>query len=126
MKKKVIFILALVVLFVPFITVLPVQAEDDLLGVGYGQYSGLGHSDVRLVIARIIRVVLGLLGMGAIVLMLYAGFTWMTSMGNQEKIDKAKKTIFGAAIGLAIILSAYAITNFILKTFYQSMGYFFF
>ena len=76
---------------------------------------GLPTTDIRLVIARIIRVALGLLGIIALVLMLYAGFLWMTAGGNEEQIDSAKKVLTNAIIGLAIILSAYAIVSFVIS-----------
>jgi hypothetical protein len=110
-------ILASLFLFAP----VPVHtANDDLLGVEYGEFTGLGERDPRQTIARIIQVALSLLGIIAIVTILYAGFTWMTSGGSEEKIGKAKKTLIAAIIGLAIILSAYAITNFVLRNLYSA------
>jgi hypothetical protein len=76
---------------------------------------GLPTTDIRLVIARIIRIALGLLGIIALILTLYAGFLWMTAGGNEEQIDSAKKVLTNAVIGLAIILSAYAIVSFVIS-----------
>jgi len=66
------------------------------------------------VVSQIIKVFLSFLGVIFIVLIIYAGFTWMTAAGNEEKIDKAKKTMVSAIIGLAIVLSAYALTYFVI------------
>jgi excisionase family DNA binding protein len=52
---------------------------------------GLPNTDIRLFIARIIRIALGFLGTIMFVLMLYGGFLWMTAGGNSEQIDKAKQ-----------------------------------
>lgn len=90
---------------------------SDLLqvqGQDVGTYAGLGTSDVRITIARIIRVAMGLLGIVAVVIVLIGGFTWMTAGGNEEKVGEAKKWIFAGVIGLAIILSAYAIASFVI------------
>ena len=76
---------------------------------------GLPVTDIRLVVARIIRVALGLLGIIALVLIVYAGFLWMTAGGNEEQIANAKKFLINTAIGLAIILSAYAIVSFVIS-----------
>jgi hypothetical protein len=76
---------------------------------------GLPATDIRLVIARIIRVALGLLGIVVLLLVLYAGFLWMTAGGNEEQIATAKKFLLNAVIGLAIILSAYAIVSFVIN-----------
>jgi len=88
------------------------------LDVGWEQTSaiGLGTRDVRETIASIINVMLGLLGIVAVVIILIGGFKWMTAMGNTENVDKAKKLIFQGIIGLVIILSAYAIANFVLSS----------
>lgn len=96
----------------------PVFASD--LGFSYGTYSGLTGTDIRFVIATTIRTVLSLLGIILVVMMLYSGFTWMTSAGNEEKLTTAKKTITRSAIGVAIILSSYALTNFIFTTVYPA------
>ena len=88
----------------------------DSLGINYGAETGLGTQDIRTTIASIINVALGLLGIVAVVIILAGGFTWMTAAGNEEKVDKAKKMIFAGIIGLAIILSAYAIAKFVIES----------
>ena len=126
MQKK-IFITTFLLLFVfSFVSAGVAYAQDDdMLGVNYASYVGTGQADVRTSVAAIINAALGFLGIGALGLLIYSGFTWTTSMGNQDKVDKAKKTIYYTMIGLAIILSAYAITRFVLITFYHaSTGYF--
>ena len=77
---------------------------------------GLSNSDIRVTIARIIRVAMGLLGIVAVVIVLIGGFTWMTAGGNDEKVGEAKKWIFAGIIGLAIILSAFAISTFVIDS----------
>lgn len=67
------------------------------------------------IIANIIRVALGFVGTLFLLLMLYAGFLWMTAQGDSKKIDSAKQMITGAIIGIMIIASAYAITSFVLN-----------
>ena len=67
-----------------------------------------------IAIARIIRVVLGFLAIIFLALIVYAGFMWMTSRGNEQAISKAKGTMVAAVVGVAIIITAYAITSFVL------------
>ena len=45
----------------------------------------------------------------------YGGFLWMTAHGNEEQVTKAKNLITAALIGLVIILSAYAISVFVIS-----------
>jgi amino acid transporter len=66
-------------------------------------------------IVKVIRYLLGFLAVIFMVLILYAGFRWMTSGGNEEAIESAKKTIGSAVIGLVIILFAYALTTFVFE-----------
>lgn len=73
-------------------------------------------------VTRIINIVLGLLGIISVGIILYAGFLWMTSEGNEEKIAKAKNTLKNAVIGLIIILSAWGIVTFVLRTLYDNTG----
>ncbi len=76
---------------------------------------GLPATDIRLIIMRIIRAAFGLVGIVMVVLIIYAGFLWMTAGGNDEQIGKAKKIIINATIGLAIMLSAVAIVSFVIN-----------
>jgi amino acid transporter len=70
-------------------------------------------SDLREIIANIIQIVIGMLGVIFSILILVGGYRWMTAGGNQEKVTSAQKTITTAAIGLLIILSSLAITWYI-------------
>ena len=72
--------------------------------------------DVREVVAKIINVAMGLLGIVAVVIILAGGFMWMTAGGNEEKVEKAKKLIFSGIIGLAIILTSFAIARFVISS----------
>ena len=65
------------------------------------------------IIGDIIKVVLGFVGVIFLALVIYGGFTWMTAGGNEEKVKTATDLMTKAAIGLAIILSAYLLANFV-------------
>lgn len=62
-----------------------------------------------------IKGLLGLAGMVLVVLIIYAGWLWMSSQGEEDKIEKSKNILKSAIIGLVIILGAYAITTFIIN-----------
>lgn len=70
--------------------------------------------DLSETVSEIIRVLLGFLGIIFLALIVYAGFMWMTSAGNEERVAKSKRIMSAAVIGLAIVLSAYAITFFVI------------
>lgn len=88
------------------------------IGTGLTQFGGeLGLSQKPLteVIANIIRIILSLLGLVTVVIILLGGFKWMTAGGSDEKVKEAKKLIFQGIIGLAIVLSAFAISKFVVE-----------
>lgn len=90
-------------------------ASNDLLPGEFGNAIGLTTTDIRVTIANIIRIALGLLGTIALLLILYAGFIWMTAGGDQEKVSRAKKILSSALIGLLIIMASFAITSFVIS-----------
>lgn len=79
-------------------------------------------TDIRIIIANIIKVALGFLGIIFVVLVIYAGFLWMTAQGDKTKITKAKDLIINGVIGLIIVVSAYAITTFVVNAIVSSTG----
>lgn len=83
------------------------------LGLNYATEIGLATTDVRTTVSRIIRAFMGLLGIVAVIIILLGGFKWMTAGGNEEKVAEAKKLIISGIIGLVIIMSAYAIAQFV-------------
>ena len=76
-------------------------------GAGYGQ-----PQDPRVTAAAIIRTGLQLIGIVFVILIIYAGATWMMAGGNTENIEKAKNIIKASVIGLIIVVCAYSITYF--------------
>ena len=99
----------------PALTASAALSPSDI-GVNQIEEGGLklGGGDVRATAARIINVALGFLGIIAVVIILLGGFKYMISGGNEEKVGDAKNMIVYGIIGLAIILSAWAITRFVL------------
>lgn len=116
--KKAVIIISLLALII--ITSQPVSAQllsntNDLTAMTdtVATTARLGDMPLSLLIANIIKVALGFLALIFVVLMVMAGFQWMTSGGNEEQAKKAMGTIKTAVIGLVIVLAAYAITYFI-------------
>lgn len=87
------------------------------------QVSGLSSNavsragDIPRVIGQIVSVALSLVGVYFFILILYAGFTWMTAAGSTEKVTQAKSKLTSAFIGLVIVLAAYAIAGFVFESF---------
>jgi len=96
------------------------EGQESVLEVA--EQAGVQETDLITIIGRIINIFLGFLGVIFLVLMLYAGFLWMTAGGDETKITQAKNTIRNALIGLLIIASAWAITAFIINALTDATG----
>ncbi|MDO8592298.1 MAG: hypothetical protein Q7R92_00825 [bacterium] len=93
------------------------------VGLNYAEGTGLSAaSDPRVIAANIIRIALGFLGIIAVGLIIYAGYLWMTANGEAEKVEKAKKILIGAVIGLLICLASFAIASYILSRLTEATG----
>jgi len=62
-------------------------------------------------IEGVYRLAIGLAAIFAVVMIIIAGYQWMTSGGSSDKTGAAKKRIFNAGIGLILALLAYIILN---------------
>jgi len=61
----------------------------------------------------VIAIALSFVGVIFLLLMVYAGYLWMTARGQDEQIEKAKKIIIASVIGLIITVAAYSITAYV-------------
>jgi len=118
--KKYAILMGVVMVFA--MTVLPALAASLDVGLNYGTYTGLGTKDIREGVMAVIRVLLGFLGIIAIVIILYGGFVWLTSAGNEEKVGQAKKIISAGIIGLIIIFVSYALATFVVTQIMEATG----
>ncbi len=103
--------------------VLAANTDTSTLGINtVDKDIALGGGDIRVTVVKIINTALGLLGIIAVGIVLYGGFLYMTSGGEEDKINKAKKILINGVIGLVIILSAFAITKFVLNKLSDATG----
>src|SRR3989344_1188081 len=77
--------------------------------------TGLSTQSLENTIINIINAALALAGIIALVILIYGGYVWMTSGGVPQRIVLAKKILLSAVIGLIIILTSWAIVNFIIN-----------
>ncbi len=77
--------------------------------------SGLGNANPQEVAANVIAWILSFLAILALILVIYGGFIWMLSRGNEEDVKKAKDILSGALFGLVIILASYGLTAYIFE-----------
>ncbi len=68
---------------------------------------------IPIVIKNLINWALIFAGVVALALIIYAGFKFVTSKGDPQEVDNAKKTLTYAIIGLLLIFFSFAILNLI-------------
>lgn len=90
-------------------------------GAGLGETNlGGGEENLPALVGNIINVFIGLLGIIFVVLIVYAGFLYMTAAGEDDKVSRAKDMLRNGVIGLILILAAYAISNFVVSALLQA------
>ncbi|OGE74006.1 MAG: hypothetical protein A3I07_03760 [Candidatus Doudnabacteria bacterium RIFCSPLOWO2_02_FULL_42_9] len=77
---------------------------DRIPGLPGDQYSTVSNA-----LTEIIQTVLVVVGLIAVAFLIYGGFRYITSAGNEETAESAKKTIQNAIIGLVVIILSYII-----------------
>ena len=93
------------------------NAAAGASGAGYGQ-----AKDPRAIIATVVEVSLGFVGVLFVVYLVYGGYLILLSKGEEEKIKKGRNIIMYGVIGLFIILSAYSITLFVDRYMKRAQG----
>lgn len=98
----------------------PASAESSLWSgqEGLGQETEIkstfgGETDPQMIAARIIKNLLGFLGIIFLGLLIWGGWKYMLSRGNEEEVEDAIKIIKNAIIGIFIVLAAWAIADYI-------------
>lgn len=66
---------------------------------------------------NIITILFGIAILVAIFFLVFAGFQWMTSGGDKQKISDSKRRIVFTLVGLMVVFLAYVIIAFVVKFF---------
>ena len=64
-------------------------------------------------IKRAITLLMAFMGSILFALYIYAGLTWMTANGNEERITSAKNILVWSTLGVAVMMASYVIISFI-------------
>ena len=78
--------------------------------------------DLMKTVTQIISVVVGLIGVAAVVVIVVGAVFFATSQGDAGKVARARNTILYGVIGLAVSLLAFAIVNFVLGAVFSGGG----
>lgn len=74
----------------------------------------LGVTDISVILGRIIKTFLGIVGGIALMVFVYGGVMWMTARGDASQLKKGQEALKAATIGLFIIMFSYTLAgNFV-------------
>lgn len=93
------------------VTLLPSVALAQLTGVDAP--AGTARGDLQSVIMQVINYVLTFVGVIALAYLIYGGFRYITSGGNETNVEEAKSIIINAIIGIVVIGVSAALVNFV-------------
>ncbi len=93
------------------VTIVTLGLPIVLIQPALAQTAGVGQ--VQSFIRSIIQVIAGLAGLVATGFFVVGGFGYITSSGNPEHLDRSKRTLLYSAIGLAITIAAFVISNIV-------------
>lgn len=79
-------------------------------------------SQVENFIRNIIKVIAGLAGLVATAFFVFGGFGYITSSGNPEHLDRSKRTLLFSAVGLAITIGAFVLSNIVTELATNAFG----
>ncbi len=115
-------LIALSLLVLPMTTMATAPNADDLGLNKVGNNIKLANTDPINTATNLINTAMMFLGLIAVVIILVGGFKWMTAMGNDDSIKKAKSLMTAGVIGLVIILAAWGIARYVVSTLANSIG----
>ena len=113
MKKYVPIIGLMLLLPMQFVFAQP-DYTKTLDKTGKATYSSPDSADFFETLGIVFNIVLSVLGIVLLVIIIYAGFLWMTAGGKPDQVTKAKTMLANSIIGLVLIVASYAISQFVL------------
>ena len=83
---------------------------------------GTGPTKITTILNNIIVTLLGLTGVLALIAFIYGGVLWMISFGDSGKVEKGKKMMIWAVVGLIVVFGSYGILTLLFKAFGFATG----
>ncbi len=106
--------LSLVLVVAPLVAGAQFQLPDP---GGTGLNAGVtSESTVTGLVFRIINIALALAGLIAVLFLIIGGFRYITSAGNEEATEQAKKMILNAVIGIIVVILSFVVIRVISNT----------
>jgi hypothetical protein len=116
--NKIVQFILLLALFVPMVTL--AVGGEDLANPAPGFFFSLTDNSFKGILLFIISQVLSVAGIIAVVFVIWGGYQYVMSGGNEEMAEKGKKTLINAIIGVVIIVLSWVIIASVSKMFLDS------
>jgi len=95
-----------------FVRLIPLIAIGVPLFIAHPALADSGSvGQIQTFMRSIIQVMAGLAGLVATGFFVVGGFSYITSSGNPEHLDRAKRTIMYSATGLAVVIAAFVLSS---------------
>lgn len=93
------------------------EAGAPLFGLQFFRNKGLGlrTDGPEAFVTGVVRTILSILALLLIVLLVYGGITYMTSAGNEKRVENGKQVITYAIVGIVIVAAAFIIAEFVIR-----------
>ena len=106
-KRKILLSVLTLILLSPGISLAAID-----LNLEYPEIMGFDlnvHQDLNQIVAWFYYFIVSIGGLAAFVMLVWGGFTWLTSAGSPARIADARDKIYSAFLGLLLILASYLI-----------------
>jgi hypothetical protein len=110
------------VLFLPVAAMAQLSESETDLDTVQTAIGGDATAELPELVGNAIAVLLSVLGIIFVVLVVYAGFLYLTAAGEKDNVDKAKKLLAQSITGLVIIVAAFAISSFVIEALTEVSG----
>ena len=101
---------------------LPVQAEapgglDDAMEKTQNDDMPTELFDDGGIVTTVINTMLFIVGILAVIMIIYAGIRYTTAHGDKGQVESAKNTLMYSIVGLVVAIIAYAVVNWVVGLF---------
>jgi hypothetical protein len=86
------------------------------------QACGSGQSTINKVVKSITEIIALVLGVTGVIMVVVAGFKYITSNGDTQAVGSAKRTLIYALVGLVVAVLAEFLVHFVLNAAAKATG----
>lgn len=88
-------------------------------GEAQGTFEGINPletSNMPKLVGKALRALFGIIGTIALAIFIYGGALWMLSLGDEQRVTRARETMIWAGLGLLAVFGSYVVVQFVLNT----------